>query len=30
VKLDFSDKEELAQLRRLHETLQKEITAVTE
>src|SRR5208283_2740409 len=28
--LDFSDKEELAQLRRLHETLQKEIAAVTE
>src|SRR5665213_2687657 len=28
--LDFSDKEELTQLRRLHETLQKEITAVTE
>ena len=29
-KLDFSDKEELVQLRRLHETLQKEIAAVTE
>jgi len=29
-KLDFSDKEELTQLRRLHETLQKEIAAVTE
>jgi hypothetical protein len=28
--LDFSDQEELAQLRRLHETLQKEIAAVTE
>jgi DNA polymerase-3 subunit epsilon len=28
--LDFSDKEELAQLRRLHETLQKEIASVTE
>ena len=28
--LDFSDKEELTQLKRLHETLQKEITAVTE
>ena len=28
--LDFSDVEELAQLRRLHETLQKEIVAVTE
>ncbi len=28
--LDFSDKEELAQLKRLHETLQKEIAAVTE
>jgi DNA polymerase-3 subunit epsilon len=28
--LDFSDAEELTQLRRLHETLQKEITAVTE
>lgn len=28
--LDFSDKEELTQLRRLHETLQKEIAAVTE
>ena len=28
--LDFSDVEELAQLRRLHETLQKEIAAVTE
>ena len=28
--LDFSDKEELAQLRRLHETLQKEITGVAE
>ena len=29
-KLDFSDQEELAQLRRLHDTLQKEIAAVTE
>jgi hypothetical protein len=29
-KLDFSDVEELAQLKRLHETLQKEITAATE
>src|ERR1039457_4054757 len=29
-KLDFSDVEELAQLKRLHETLQKEIAAVTE
>src|ERR1039458_9565510 len=29
-KLDFKDVEELAQLRRLHETLQKEIAAVTE
>jgi hypothetical protein len=28
--LDFSDKEELTQLRRLHETLQKEIAAVAE
>lgn len=28
--LDFSDKEELAQLRRLHETLQKGIVAITE
>jgi len=28
--LDFSDKEELTQLKRLHETLQKEIAAVTE
>ncbi|MFM2294323.1 MAG: hypothetical protein RLZZ350_736 [Verrucomicrobiota bacterium] len=28
--LDFSDKEELAQLKRLHETLQKEIAKVTE
>jgi hypothetical protein len=28
--LDFSDQEELAQLKRLHETLQKEIVAVTE
>jgi hypothetical protein len=28
--LDFSDKEELTQLRRLHKTLQKEIAAVTE
>jgi len=28
--LDFSDQEELTQLRRLHETLQKEITTVTE
>ena len=28
--LDFGDVEELAQLRRLHETLQKEIAAVTE
>ena len=28
--LDFGDAEELAQLRRLHETLQKEITVVTE
>ena len=28
--LDFSDQEELTQLRRLHETLQKEIAAVTE
>jgi uncharacterized protein DUF6804 len=28
--LDFGDAEELAQLRRLHETLQKEIAAVTE
>jgi DNA polymerase-3 subunit epsilon len=28
--LDFSDVEELAQLRRLHETLQKEIATVTE
>jgi hypothetical protein len=28
--LDFSDKEELNQLRRLHETLQKEIAAVAE
>jgi len=28
--LDFKDVEELAQLKRLHETLQKEITAVTE
>src|SRR5665213_1040583 len=30
VTLDFKDVEELTQLRRLHETLQKEITAVTE
>ena len=30
VKLDFKDVEELAQLKRLHETLQKEIAAVTE
>jgi hypothetical protein len=29
-KLDFGDVEELAQLKRLHETLQKEIAAVTE
>jgi DNA polymerase-3 subunit epsilon len=29
-KLDFSDAEELTQLKRLHETLQKEIAAVTE
>ncbi len=29
-KLDFGDGEELAQLRRLHETLQKEIATVTE
>ena len=29
-KLDFKDVEELAQLKRLHETLQKEIAAVTE
>jgi len=29
-KLDFKDVEELAQLKRLHETLQKEIVAVTE
>jgi hypothetical protein len=29
-KLDFSDVEELAQLKRLHETLQKEIATVTE
>ena len=29
-KLDFSDAEELAQLKRLHETLQKEIATVTE
>jgi DNA polymerase-3 subunit epsilon len=29
-KLDFSDAEELAQLKRLHETLQKEIASVTE
>ena len=29
-KLDFSDQEELTQLKRLHETLQKEIAAVTE
>ena len=29
-KLDFKDEKELAQLKRLHETLQKEITAVTE
>ena len=29
-KLDFADVEELAQLKRLHETLQKEIAAVTE
>jgi len=28
--LDFSDQEELTQLRRLHETLQKEIAVVTE
>jgi DNA polymerase-3 subunit epsilon len=28
--LDFSDKEELTQLKRLHETLQKEIAVVTE
>jgi DNA polymerase-3 subunit epsilon len=28
--LDFSDQEELTQLRRLHETLQREIAAVTE
>jgi hypothetical protein len=28
--LDFSDKEELTQLKRLHETLQKEIAAITE
>jgi DNA polymerase-3 subunit epsilon len=28
--LDFSDKEELTQLKRLHETLQKEISEVTE
>src|ERR1017187_8696761 len=28
--LDFGDQEELSQLRRLHETLQKEIAAVTE
>ena len=28
--LDFSDQEELTQLRRLHETLQKEIAAVTQ
>jgi DNA polymerase-3 subunit epsilon len=28
--LDFSDKEELTQLRRLHETLQKEIAAIKE
>jgi len=28
--LDFSDKEELTQLKRLHETLQKEIATVTE
>src|ERR1039458_4001130 len=28
--LDFSDQEELTQLRRLHETLEKEIAAVTE
>ena len=30
VKLDFKDVEELAQLKRLHETLQKEIAVVTE
>ena len=29
-KLDFGDVEELAQLKRLHEALQKEIAAVTE
>jgi hypothetical protein len=29
-KLDFKDMEELAQMKRLHETLQKEIAAVTE
>jgi predicted nuclease with TOPRIM domain len=29
-KLDFKDVEELAQLKRLHETLQKEIAVVTE
>ncbi|HEY5298628.1 MAG TPA: hypothetical protein VIK59_11975 [Verrucomicrobiae bacterium] len=29
-KLDFKDEKELAQLKRLHETLQKEIAAVTE
>jgi uncharacterized phage infection (PIP) family protein YhgE len=29
-KLDFGDREELTQLRRLHETLQKEIATVTE
>ncbi|HZL12905.1 MAG TPA: exonuclease, partial [Verrucomicrobiae bacterium] len=30
VNLDFSDKEELTQLERLHETLQKEIAEVTQ